>query len=70
VYVLGSRRRHGAGRALVAAIMTEAMNAFGALRLRTNTAAGAAFYESLGFTRLVDDPGATHAVQFGPKAMP
>jgi len=70
VYVLASHRRTGTGRALVTTIMSEAMPAFDALRLRTNTREGAAFYESLGFDRLEDQSHATHAVRFGPVPAP
>jgi aminoglycoside 6'-N-acetyltransferase len=70
VYVLASHRRCGAGRALVTAIMSQAMHVFDVLRLRTNTREGAAFYESLGFDRLEDPSQATHAVRFGPVPAP
>jgi GNAT superfamily N-acetyltransferase len=59
VYVLSRYRRSGAGRFLLDAITDRARPHFSLLRLRTRTAAGAAFYESLGFARS-DEAEATH----------
>lgn len=70
VYVLQSQRRHGAGRALLMAIMTAAFESFAELRLRTNTAAGALFYEALGFSKAVTIDSATHLFRFAPKPLP
>jgi aminoglycoside 6'-N-acetyltransferase len=65
VYVRAAHRRKGAGRALLTSIMSAAAPTCKTLRLRTNTAEGARFYESLGFER-VDDGDATHAIHFAP----
>lgn len=62
VYVLPEARRNGAGRDLLDAIVTAAADHFSVLRLRTRTTEGAAFYESLGFSRC-DDPAATHILE-------
>ena len=61
VYVRPEARRGGAGRVLLDAIITAGAGRFSILRLRTRTAQGAAFYESLGFARC-DDPAATHVL--------
>ncbi len=70
VYVLDVQRRHGAGRALLMAIMSTAFESFSELRLRTNTAEGALFYESLGFAPAVGIDSATHVFRFAPKPLP
>jgi aminoglycoside 6'-N-acetyltransferase len=70
VYVLDAQRRQGAGRALLMAIMTAAFESFAELRLRTNTAEGALFYESLGFAPVTDTNSATHVFRFAPKPFP
>ena len=67
VYVLDALRRRGAGRALLMAIMSAAFESFAELRLRTNTAEGARFYESLGFSPATDIDSATHIFRFAPK---
>lgn len=64
VYVLRSARRSGVGETLVRRIMDEASRTFTALRLRTTTAEGAAFYEQLGFLRTTE-PAATHVIALG-----
>jgi GNAT superfamily N-acetyltransferase len=61
VYVLADRRRSGIGTALVERLMAQAAAHFSLLRLRTDTAAAAAFYERLGFRR-IDDDTATHII--------
>jgi aminoglycoside 6'-N-acetyltransferase len=70
VYVLDAQRRHGAGRALLTAIMSAAIESFAELRLRTNTHEGALFYESLGFAPAVDTDSATHRIRFAPRPLP
>jgi aminoglycoside 6'-N-acetyltransferase len=70
VYVLQSQRRRGAGRALLMAIMSAAIESFAELRLRTNTAEGALFYASLGFAPATDTDSATHLIRFAPKPLP
>jgi len=59
VYVARDARRRGVGRQLVAAVEQRASGAFTALRLRTDTNAAAAFYESLGY-QPTSEPDATH----------
>lgn len=59
VYVTADARRSGVGRALMTALEARAMDSYAALRLRTDTAAAAAFYESIGYLR-IDDATATH----------
>lgn len=61
VYVIPEARRSGAGTLLMDAIVAAARSKFAVLRLRTNTARGAAFYEALGFARC-DDDTATHVM--------
>jgi aminoglycoside 6'-N-acetyltransferase len=70
VYVLSAHRRQGAGRALLMAIMSAAFESFAELRLRTNTAEGARFYESLGFSPATNIDSATHIFRFAPKPLP
>jgi GNAT superfamily N-acetyltransferase len=60
VYISPSHRRRGCGRRLVRALEDEARGRFAVLRLRTDTAAAATFYEQLGYTA-VGDATASHA---------
>jgi len=62
VYVLGAWRHKGVGRALIDCLVSEGRGLFGELRLRTATAAAAAFYVQCGFGP-VDDPTASHALK-------
>ena len=50
VYISQPHRRRGYGRQLVHALEDEARGRFTVLRLRTDTAAAASFYEQLGYT--------------------
>jgi len=62
LYVRRASRRHGAGRALLAAIVAEAAAA-GWPRLRVRAPAAAfAFYEACGFLRAVGEVSATHVM--------
>lgn len=62
LYVRRVARRHGAGRALLRAVMADAAAA-GWPRLRVRAPATAfAFYEGCGFLRVVGEPSATHAL--------
>lgn len=62
LYVRRSARRHGAGRALVEAMVAEARVAgWPRLRVRTPEAAFA-FYEACGFLRVVGEVSATHVM--------
>lgn len=66
LYVRRAARRHGAGRALVAAIAAGA-RAAGWPRLRVRAPVAAfAFYEACGFLRTVGEGGATHVLVVEP----
>jgi len=54
LYVLASRRRQGIGKRLVTQVIVSATRSFRMLRLRTDSAAAAAFYEALGFEPCTD----------------
>jgi GNAT superfamily N-acetyltransferase len=60
LYVLAEFRRRGVGRRLVDAVITAARGRFRLLRLRTDGEEAAAFYERLGFRRVVGAPACTH----------
>ena len=60
LYVRKSDRHRGIGAALVQQLLKGASPPFALVRLRTNTAEAAAFYEKLGFAA-VGDRTATHA---------
>lgn len=64
VYVANECRRRGIGRTLVERLIDEARGSFRELRLRTNTAAGDAFYCALGFTPFADGTLASHVLLF------
>jgi GNAT superfamily N-acetyltransferase len=66
LYVLESCRRHGVGRALVHHAIGEAGRAFREVRLRTHDEAADAFYRALGFARVLDVEGCTHALRLDP----
>lgn len=59
VYVHPQHRSKSVGRNLVHEIEVRAKRTYSKLRLRTDTMAGARFYESLGY-RAVASPDATH----------
>lgn len=63
VYVARARRRRGVGRRLVEALVASARPHFDALTLRTDTAAGARFYEALGFAPVPGHPHHTHRMR-------
>jgi GNAT superfamily N-acetyltransferase len=63
VYVARALRRRGAGRELVEALVSLARSHFDVLTLRTDTAAGARFYEALGFAPVPDHPHHTHRLR-------
>lgn len=59
VYVAAPERGRGLGATLVAALEHRARGSYVRLRLRTDTASAARFYEGLGYV-VVADPAATH----------
>lgn len=64
VYVDPGDRSRGVGRQLVEALMLHAEGRFEGVRLRTDTAEAAAFYERLGFVPSEASPDATHVYPF------
>lgn len=63
LYVLATFRRLGIGSRLMEAVIASARGRFSSLRLRTNSADAAAFYERLGFQRQDGMPNYTHALK-------
>lgn len=64
LYVLPGFRRGGIGRALTNVAIEFAFNAgYRVIRLRTDTAEAAAFYERCGFTRVHGDAACTHELR-------
>ncbi len=62
IYVSAAHRRSGVGRALVDTLLSQAGSYFHRVRLRTNSAEAAAFYERYGFSP-VREPDATHSLR-------
>ena len=60
LYVAADMRRQGIGRLLVESIQKRCPGVFQELRLRTNSPAASAFYQTLGFRPVEDDPDCTH----------
>jgi GNAT superfamily N-acetyltransferase len=60
MYVAPEMRGSGVGRRLVRALEARARRHFAVLRLRTDTADAAAFYERLGYARQPPGGTATH----------
>src|SRR3954451_22305414 len=60
LYVARARRRTGVASALMQKLSTDAAGHFRMLHLRTDSAEAAAFYEAIGFTRVLGDPDCTH----------
>jgi GNAT superfamily N-acetyltransferase len=56
LYVAVAQRRRGVGSALMNVLADEARRHFRMLHVRTHDAEASAFYEALGFTRVVSDP--------------
>jgi GNAT superfamily N-acetyltransferase len=61
LYVAADRRGEGVGRLLVEALLADAREAFGEVRLRTGSPDAARFYLRLGFSAF-DDPQSTHRI--------
>jgi len=62
LYVSMPHRRCGIGRALVVTLLSQAGSYFHRVRLRTESAEAAAFYESYGF-QPTREPDATHSLR-------
>lgn len=62
MYVLPPFRRRGVGRRLVEQAIQAGRRHFHSLRLRTLDEGASAFYEALGFDRVENVEGATHAM--------
>jgi GNAT superfamily N-acetyltransferase len=60
LYVLAEFRRVGVGRRLVEAVVAAAQGRFALLRLRTDSAEAATFYERLGFQRQIGAADCTY----------
>jgi GNAT superfamily N-acetyltransferase len=70
LYVRRAARRHGAGRALLGAVVAGAtLGGWSRLRVRAPVASFA-FYEACGFLRAVGEPAATHVRLLTPPATP
>jgi GNAT superfamily N-acetyltransferase len=67
VYVRPAWRNHKLGTALVLWLLDFARPSFEVVRLRAENPGAARLYERLGFLR-IDDPNATHILQFVPRA--
>ncbi|MGH9331210.1 MAG: GNAT family N-acetyltransferase [Vicinamibacterales bacterium] len=63
LYVLVAHRRRGIGRQLVTEVIETARSRFDRLRLRTENAGAAQFYETLGFRRSVGVRDCTHIME-------
>ena len=59
LYVAPAWRRRGVGSALVGAILSTAEGSFEIVHVRTYDRGAAAFYRSLGFVDVIDDPYCT-----------
>jgi GNAT superfamily N-acetyltransferase len=70
LYVLSSHRRRGIGRQLVESVIEYARPTFVRLRLRTNDASAARFYEALGFKPTPGEGHCTHALDIVPERSP
>jgi predicted GNAT family acetyltransferase len=60
LYVARSHRRRGVASALMRQLSADAAGHFRMLHLRTDSAEASAFYEAIGFTRVLGDPNCTH----------
>ena len=61
-YVDREYRRRGIGRTLVVSVLEHARHHFMWVQLRTDTAIGDAFYCSLGFSRVCENPEVSHEI--------
>ena len=60
LYVARTQRRRGVASALMKQLTADAAAYFRMLHLRTNDARASAFYEAIGFTRVIGDPNCSH----------
>ncbi|HEY1684315.1 MAG TPA: GNAT family N-acetyltransferase [Tepidisphaeraceae bacterium] len=60
LYVATAYRRQGIGAAIIHRLLRDAHGVFRFIHLRTHDANAAAFYESLGFQPVQDNPECTH----------
>ena len=60
VYVARTQRRRGVASALMQKLSIDSAEHFRMLHLRTDSAEASAFYEAIGFRRVVGDPNCTH----------
>jgi GNAT superfamily N-acetyltransferase len=70
LYVLSAFRRRGVGRHLVAQVIETARGRFDRLRLRTENAGAARFYEALGFRPSGGAVDYTHVMELAPERAP
>lgn len=59
-YVLPQHRRDGLGRSLASSLLQEALHLAPIVHLRATYAASIAFWDAVGFTRVLDRPDRTH----------
>jgi GNAT superfamily N-acetyltransferase len=65
LYVATNYRRHGIGSAIIHRLLQDARGIFRSIHLRTHDPSAAAFYESLGFQPVQDNPECTHRIFLG-----
>jgi N-acetylglutamate synthase-like GNAT family acetyltransferase len=65
LYVHPDQRRRGIARALIAAVEDSATGTFEHLQLYTGACAAAAFYEALGYARIIGVPRVSHRKSIG-----
>jgi len=63
LYVVAEVRRRGVGTRLAATVVATARESFDRLRLRTESASAARFYEALGFRPCVEEVACTHVLE-------
>jgi GNAT superfamily N-acetyltransferase len=66
LYVHSHYRRVGIGRRLMSRLIQDAANHFHTLHLRTHDSVASAFYQSLGFEKVVDESACTHRLRLVP----
>ena len=66
LYVHPGFRRNGVGRALVERVMVDSRACFHTYQLRTVDPQASAFYQALGFIRVLGEPAVTHRLVLNP----